>query len=121
MENVGNLFLRNRIVSTLNEINELNRKLIDRDITKIESGVDFDTIFNKRELDELTITLEEKKFELNLLIACSLYGFEKALGDFLEKAKDELDEKEYEDLSKLVNELKEICEKDIQIVGGVAN
>ena len=114
MEKAGNVFLRNRIVKVLKEINELNKQKVDRDIEKIENNVSFEEIFRPTKLDEITLKAENKKYELNLLISCSIYGFG-VLDGFLKHAKEKMNEEEYTMFEGLINEIKNDVEKDIAV------
>ena len=116
---IEDIFLRERIVSVLREIQELNKALIDRDIERIENGTDLKECFSKKEVNEITTQYESKKTELDILISCSVHGFENTLKSLLTSAKEHLSEEECKDVEEFVNRLIKASGIEVEIGGEV--
>ena len=108
------LFLRERISKTLEEIKNLNVKKIDADIADIENYVPFEEIFFKAARgNEIKNKLRERQLELNLLITCVVEGIEYLSEKFLPQIKGQFDEEGYAEMEKLVNNIVSLADVEI--------
>lgn len=116
---IEEVFLRDRLSKTLKDIAELNTAKIAEDITDILNYKDVDDIFsNPNRHRDINEALASKQFELRLLIYCVKNGIDK-LRPMVDNMQADLEEKDYKELSDLVDEIIALCKHEVNEETGV--
>lgn len=109
---VEEIFLRDRISKVITELKELQVTRMETDIEDtLNYDVDLRDIFfsNTRHAD-INEKIKTKQFELNILLSCSLEGFEFLYEKLLPEFKDKFSEEEYKNLEKLAKDLNDVSD-----------